>query len=336
MPVGGRAPVDYQMSHTVPKRLFKNGLENPLIDLFKTLPGWEAEFDLLGEINPADNIQPLPDDPIPGGSSVHNGSHPTITKIMDARLTAAHTSIMDSMGADVIAANNGDVAAQNRLKKAIGDKLRQNVQEVQFKSTNFMDVDPPGGGPVRERFVYNRRDLAYLKQTTTWANATPLERALATAGLDKSKLIDRHNQLVNGIDLATRPERSLEMQVLKDFGERGLAHTDGTPVSRDAIRAIIGEARAQRRPECHECADLLRERRSHSRGGGAAAHAADRQHRAATEEHVTHPRAARRADQPARNAVRAAIRDLWRADLRRQRDSHGRTGRAQDRHEHAR
>ncbi len=38
VPVGGRAQVEYQASHTLPQRLFKNGAEHPLLKLFKTLP----------------------------------------------------------------------------------------------------------------------------------------------------------------------------------------------------------------------------------------------------------------------------------------------------------
>ncbi len=245
------------------------------------------------------------------------------------------------MGADLIAAENGDVAAKNRLKTAIGDKLRQNVQEVQFKSTNFMDVDPPGGNPVRERFVYNRRDLAYLKQTTTWTNATPHGEGARHrwASIVPSSSAATINA-VNGDRSGERPERALEKKVLTDLAERGLGHTDGTPASRDAVRAIIRRSeRAQRRPERHQYAHLLRQRRSDSRRIGGAAHAA----RSTTS---TQPDRRTSLTTPAqRTALIGRARDTVTSqraaiygepDLRRQRDSHGRTGRAQDRHEHAR
>jgi Ca2+-binding RTX toxin-like protein len=235
-PTGGRVTVKYQGSHTIPKQLI-NSKDVKLLKLFKSLPGWEQEFDLLGDINPADNIQPLPADPLPGGSSVHNGSHPTITEIMKERLDKSYKAIEATHGADILAAEQGDVAAQGRLKTVIAAELRKQVTEVQFKSTNFMDT-----ATTHERYVYNSRDLDYLKQTETWADATPAERAKALQG-DASELIRRHNAAVD--KLALSEDRLLEKKVLEELGEGALAHTDGSVQARDAVRSIIGEAEAR-------------------------------------------------------------------------------------------
>jgi len=237
VPTGGRVSAKYQGSHTLPKQLFQGGEPHELIEIFKTLPGWENEFDLLGKVNPADNVQPLPADPLPGGSSVHNGSHPNITEIMKERLDRSLSNLETSMPQDLAAARNGDVAAQARVRTAIGNELRMHVKEVQFKSTNFMDA-----GATRDRFVYNSRDLDYLQQTETWANATPEARARALKG-EAGDLIARHNKRVN--ELPIQGDRALEKKVLEDLGEGALAHTDGTPQSRDAVRALIGEARTR-------------------------------------------------------------------------------------------
>jgi Ca2+-binding RTX toxin-like protein len=241
--VRGQAVVKYEDNHTIPQELFKGGrLEHPLIELFQGLDGWKDEFDLIGKDNPHHNLQPLPDSHLPGGSAAHHGSHPSVTELVEARLQDTYDEFLANpdMQADIDAARARDPAAMERVKKAIGDELREHASEIQFKSSNFMDVDGPNGPLARDRLVYNIRDLEYLKQTQTWAAATADERRIAET--KPGNLIRRHNALVNNLPIDG--DRALEMKVLRDFGETGLAHTDGTPQSRDAVRAIVAQAKA--------------------------------------------------------------------------------------------
>ncbi|MGH8239187.1 MAG: hypothetical protein ACREXP_19515, partial [Steroidobacteraceae bacterium] len=236
--VGGRASYsDFQLNHTIPRQLFEGANRPELIKLLQRLPGIANGLNLDGP----ENLQPLPDDLIPDGSAIHNGSHPGMTRAVRQTLDDAWEPFYQANRADIdaVVAQTADPATQARVRTAVEAELRGQIEDFQFKSTNFMDAETVGN-----RVIFNSRDFAYLQQTETWAQATPQERAAALRGDSKVRtaLIERHNLAVAAEPLS--PARALEQKVLRDLGDGALAHLDGSPEPRNAIRALIADAQA--------------------------------------------------------------------------------------------
>src|SRR5262245_48588745 len=143
--VGGRSSISYQDSHTIPKQLFKGTDRPELIKLFQKLPGNEGVLNL----DSFDNLQPLPDSaqPLPGspasqGYAVHRGSHPGYTQAVKARLDEVSLSFFAEHDSDIKAFNAGtaDEATVNRLRQNAANTLQAQIDDIQFRSTNFMDT----------------------------------------------------------------------------------------------------------------------------------------------------------------------------------------------------
>lgn len=236
--VGGRAAAIFQSNHVIPFELWGGrhgtGTKVLLIELFEEFGGTAANFDLDG----FDNRQRLPAEVLEGGSAIHRGSHPGMTTAVRERLdNVANDFVLDNVD-DIAAARGGDAAAQTRLRNALTTTLRDEVNNLKFRATNFMDDAASAGN----RMIFNGRDLAYLQQTQTWATATEAER-LNAIRRSPTDLILRHNERVLSTQLSAA--RELEFKVLKDFGAGTVADYGGTAAERNGIRALISEAQAR-------------------------------------------------------------------------------------------
>ncbi len=147
-PPPGRAlkPATYvvpsQNSHAIPKQLFQGADIHDLLRQFKKLPNWENAFDFL---NGPENTQRLPASGNPNGDSAHLGSHPSINEQVRFKLDALQNDLTldQAFQADRQLADNGDVAAQGRVRDRLAREFRTISFDIQFKSTQFMN-DPSG------------------------------------------------------------------------------------------------------------------------------------------------------------------------------------------------
>ncbi len=241
--IPGRAPVSVQIHHTIPWELFggREGNLDPhaLVELFRGMGGGEAHFNF----DSPDNFQRLPSNALPGGSAAHFGSHPGWTNAVSDHMDNILAEVRRDHAA-VLAVAEGPLdtparaAARDTMRGVLSNTMREMVDDLRFKASNFMDDTLSGGN----RMLLNGRDLAYLKTTDTWRDATPAERARAVSR-SPSELIARHNAAVAGRELT--PERALEKKVLTDLGDGVLGQTDGSLHSRNAIRGLISEAARQ-------------------------------------------------------------------------------------------
>lgn len=237
--IRGQNLIKYQSNHTIPWDLFdpKTGTPHPLLGDFKRLDGWQTAFDFE---NGAENRQRLPAIAFDEASSVHRGSHPAITELMSQRLDQVRLELRSQNASLVSLAESGDLAAQHQWRDIIAGRLGVEVEDFQFRSTNFMDQ-----GTARNRLIYNAADLDYLRQTPTYTNATELVQRAADRKdpVTLANLIRAHNQAV--ISAPIEGDTALARKVLRDLGQGLLAHTDATPEARDDILALVAEARRQ-------------------------------------------------------------------------------------------
>jgi Ca2+-binding RTX toxin-like protein len=246
-PVGGRAPVqiNFQGNHVIPQELFPGGRQaSPLLKFYDQVYGSGSAQTFLDAPR---NLQPLPDAPIADGYATHRGYHPGYTSVVGTELDTEFESFKQRNLADyqAVQAGTADEAIKARLRVDLESTLQERINDLEFRSSNFMDVPGVQNG-VGNRLIYNGTDLAYLQETPTYKSASlDAQQAVDTneSGA-RTAMIKQHNASVLSRTLS--PERLAEFKVLSELaGDGGIAHLDGTAEARNAIRAIISEADAR-------------------------------------------------------------------------------------------
>jgi Ca2+-binding RTX toxin-like protein len=256
---GGRTPlpVGTQQSHSIPQELFPTLTEtragvtsvstrttsHSLLRLYDEIGGRGAAE---GFLDADRNLQDLPNRFVPDADARHLGPHKGYTDVVRARLTAIEEHFLAANGADLaayrqsVAAGNPDTALAARLQSGLDLALQDEINELQFRSTNFMDT----ADDIGNRLIYNNKEIDYLRETAEYRNADAATKL--AVDLDKpgarTAMISAHNATV--LEAPLDADRLTEFRVLRQLdGGLGIAHLDGTSsLDRDAIRAVIRQA----------------------------------------------------------------------------------------------
>jgi len=256
---GGRTPlpVGTQQSHSIPQELFPTLTEtragvtsvstrttsHSLLRLYDEIGGRGAAE---GFLDADRNLQDLPNRFVPDADARHLGPHKGYTDVVRARLTAIEEQFLAANGADLaayrqsVAAGNPDTALAARLQSGLDLALQDEINELQFRSTNFMDT----ADDIGNRLIYNNKEIDYLRETAEYRNADAATKL--AVDLDKpgarTAMISAHNATV--LEAPLDADRLTEFRVLRQLdGGLGIAHLDGTSsLDRDAIRAVIRQA----------------------------------------------------------------------------------------------
>src|SRR5688572_25434466 len=172
-PVGGRAPVqiNFQGNHVIPQELFPGGRQgSPLLKFYDQVYGSGSAQTFLDAPR---NLQPLPDAPIADGYATHRGYHPGYTSVVGTELDTEFESFKQRNLADyqAVQAGTADEAIKARLRVDLESTLQERINDLEFRSSNFMDVPGVQNG-VGNRLIYNGTDLAYLQETPTYKSAS--------------------------------------------------------------------------------------------------------------------------------------------------------------------
>uniref|UniRef100_B0SXS4 Outer membrane adhesin like protein n=1 Tax=Caulobacter sp. (strain K31) TaxID=366602 RepID=B0SXS4_CAUSK len=231
MDLTGEVIAGYQRDHTIPKELFLGSDSEFIREFLKLGDDSKQIFDFDSK---SDNIQMQHDGSIVDDGTPHNGSHPAKTQAISDILKNKYNNDYRY----ILEHPDTTPEQKNQIRRDMGEFLKKTANEVQFKSSGWVDPDrqlinsATKFDPVTKKNV----PVSKLVASPEWQNATAAEQK------QPARIAEKYNDRILKQPFSVTEAR--DFKILSDLGGgRTIALTPGDPDAVKNLRAIDAEAK---------------------------------------------------------------------------------------------